>query len=94
MVCTPEIIYSFLQFLQDPDEEIAKMEMTRKKQYENQVTHLALHHAPVISLNPNFTLRYLVIVTNVVQQIYSYHVLFSNGQGELSTLAGEECKML
>lgn len=65
--------------------------MTRKKQYEIQVTSLALHHSPVVWLNPNFILQYRIIITNVVQRIYSYHVLFSSGQGELSTLADEEC---
>lgn len=70
------------------------MEMTRKKQYENQVTDLALDHTPVILFNPIIILQYLITVTNTVQQIHSYRMLCSSGQGGLSTLADEERKML
>lgn len=67
------------------------MEMTRKKQYENQVTHLALDHTLVIVLNPLVILQYLII-TNMVQ--HRYLQLYSNGQGGLSTLAAEVFKTL
>lgn len=69
------------------------MDMTRKKQYENQVTDLTLGHTPVISLNPIIVLQYvIIIITNVVQQMYSYCVLYSAGRGGLSTLADGQCR--
>lgn len=66
--------------------------MSRKKQYENQVTDLALGHAPVILLNPIIILQYFIIIANMVQQTYSYQMLYSNGRGGLSTLAEKSAK--